>query len=58
MTITPVLDAGGAVTHFIAIKRDVSRRHQAEERVQLQARMLDVVKLIHPPGVPRSTVPV
>ncbi|MDD1652750.1 MAG: PAS domain S-box protein, partial [Methanomicrobiales archaeon] len=30
MTITPVKDAAGAITHFIGIKQDVSERKQAE----------------------------
>ncbi len=29
-TITPVLDAGGAISHFIGIKQDISERKQAE----------------------------
>lgn len=29
-TITPVLDADGAISHFIGIKQDISERKQAE----------------------------
>jgi PAS domain S-box-containing protein len=31
MTITPVRDAGGAITQFIAMKQDVTERNRAEE---------------------------
>ena len=31
MTITPVRAGGGAITHFVAIKQDVSNRKRAEE---------------------------
>jgi PAS domain S-box-containing protein len=30
MTITPVIDAGGAISHFIAVKQDISQRKEAE----------------------------
>jgi diguanylate cyclase (GGDEF)-like protein/PAS domain S-box-containing protein len=33
MTIAPVIDDQGAVTHFIAIKQDVSEKHRAEEAI-------------------------
>jgi PAS domain S-box-containing protein len=33
MTITPVKDAAGDVTHFIAIKLDIAERKRAEERI-------------------------
>jgi PAS domain S-box-containing protein len=32
-TIAPVLDAGGAISHFIAIKQDITARLQAEAEV-------------------------
>ena len=32
--ITPVLDAGGAVTHFVAIKQDISARKQHEREME------------------------
>ena len=35
MTITPVRDAGRAVSHFIAVKSDVSERKLAEEKLRL-----------------------
>ncbi len=34
MTITPVCDAHGEVTRFIAVKQDITRRRQVEEAVQ------------------------
>ncbi len=33
-TITPVLDAAGRVTHFIAIKQDITERRRAEAEIQ------------------------
>lgn len=32
--ITPVTDDSGAITHFLAIKQDVTRRHHAEQALQ------------------------
>lgn len=40
MTITPVPDTGGAITHFIAIKQDITERKRAEERLAFQAHIL------------------
>ena len=34
MTITPVKSAGGEITHFVAVKQDVSARKQAEEALR------------------------
>lgn len=33
-TITPVLDGGGGVTHFIAIKQDVTARRRADDELK------------------------
>ncbi len=33
-TITPVLDDGGAVTHFVAVKQDISARRQHEREME------------------------
>jgi len=49
-TIAPVLDEDGAVTHFIAIKQDVTARTRAEEalvraHVELAARMREIEAL-------------
>ena len=37
MTITPVKNGAGDITHFIAIKLDISERKQAEEQIRRQA---------------------
>ncbi len=37
MTITPVIDTQGRVTHFIAIKQDVSQRVQVQETLEYLA---------------------
>jgi two-component system, cell cycle sensor histidine kinase and response regulator CckA len=34
MTITPVLDAGGVITHFIAIKQDITERKELEAALE------------------------
>ena len=41
MTVTPVRAADGAITHFIAIKQDITARKQAEARIREQAALLD-----------------
>jgi len=33
MTITPLKDAGGGITHFIAVKQDITERKQAAENL-------------------------
>src|SRR5579862_2360167 len=40
MTITPVRDAAGVITHFIAIKQDISRRKLAEEELRSKTMLL------------------
>ncbi|MBI2813542.1 MAG: PAS domain S-box protein [Opitutae bacterium] len=40
-TITPVRSARGEVTHFIAIKEDITHRKQAETRLREQAEVID-----------------
>ncbi|MCX7819058.1 MAG: PAS domain S-box protein [Kiritimatiellae bacterium] len=42
MTITPVTDAGGRVTHFVAIKQDVTERMQLREQL-IQAHKLESI---------------
>ena len=37
-TITPVTDERGAITHFVAIKQDISKRKRAEEELRERAR--------------------
>jgi len=39
-TITPVLDAAGAITHFIAIKQDISERRAAAEALAQERNLL------------------
>ena len=34
MTITPLKDADGVISHFIAVKQDISARKQADERLR------------------------
>jgi PAS domain S-box-containing protein len=41
MTITPVLDACGEITHFIAIKQDVTERRAAEEAQRFLASIVE-----------------
>ena len=46
MTITPVRQAAGAVTHFIAIKQDITTRQQAEaERGLMEVQLRQAQKL-------------
>ena len=40
-TITPVRDARGTITHFVAIKQDISERRQAEELIHARLALLD-----------------
>ena len=42
MTITPVRGGGGQVTHFVAIKQDVTERRQLEARLQ-QAQKMEAI---------------
>jgi two-component system NtrC family sensor kinase len=45
MTITPVLDAAGAITNFVAIKEDVTARKEIEEQLRQAQRMEAVGRL-------------
>ncbi|MBM3891054.1 MAG: PAS domain S-box protein, partial [Verrucomicrobia bacterium] len=45
MTITPVREAGGEISHFIAIKQDVSERRQLEEQFRQSQKMEAVGRL-------------
>jgi PAS domain S-box-containing protein len=45
MTITPVVGAGGAVSHFVAIKEDATERHRMEERLRDAQRLEAVGRL-------------
>jgi len=42
MTITPVRDSTGAITHFIAIKQDVTARKAAEQALAERARLAEL----------------
>jgi PAS domain S-box-containing protein len=41
IAITPIRDGEGRVKHFVAIKRDITARKQAEEKLREQAALLD-----------------
>lgn len=41
LTISPVRDASGVVTHFIGVQTDITGRKQAEERLQLMQFSID-----------------
>ncbi len=44
LSITPVTDAAGRVTHFLALMRDVTERHQhVQELVRAEARLRTVI---------------
>ena len=40
MTITPVRDGEGGVSHFVAIKQDISERKRAEETLREKEHLL------------------
>jgi two-component system, cell cycle sensor histidine kinase and response regulator CckA len=44
-TITPVLDEGGDIAHFISIKQDITERRSLEERLR-QAQKLEAIGLL------------
>ena len=39
MTIAPVRDAGGAITHYVAMKEDVTGRHELEQQLARSQRL-------------------
>lgn len=41
LTITPILNANGEITHFIGVKQDITRRKHAEERASLLAQVIE-----------------
>jgi len=41
-TITPVLDAAGAITHFVGVKRDLTEQRRLEQQF-LQAQKMEVI---------------
>jgi PAS domain S-box-containing protein len=42
MTITPVRSAGGDISHFVAVKEDITARKRAEETLRRQASLIDL----------------
>jgi PAS domain S-box-containing protein len=40
--ITPVRNSAGEIAHFVAVKQDVTRRREAEDKIAWQARLLDL----------------
>ena len=51
MTITPVSSQRGDITHFVAIKQDITERLQAEERLRETARFFRSVLELAPDGL-------
>jgi hypothetical protein len=48
MTITPVTNINGTITHFVAIKQDVTERHRIEEALHnSEARLTFALETIH-----------
>ena len=50
-TITPVHDASGGITHFVAIKQDVTEREQAEQALEERTVYLNTLFEISPMGI-------
>lgn len=48
MTITPIVNTLGAVTHYVAVKQDITERRRAEQAVRQQSELLAMV-LAHVP---------
>jgi PAS domain S-box-containing protein len=44
MTITPVRDAAGQITHFVAVKQEITARERAEEQIRAQASLLELAQ--------------
>ncbi|MHC1763646.1 MAG: PAS domain S-box protein [Verrucomicrobiia bacterium] len=51
MTITPVCSQGGAITHFVAVKQDITERLQAEQRLRDTERFFRSVLELAPDGL-------
>jgi PAS domain S-box-containing protein len=47
LTITPVHDDQNEISHFIAIKQDISERRATEERIQRQAEDLQLINALN-----------
>ena len=39
-TISPIIDAGGVITHYLAVKEDITERKRVQEEIQLANRQL------------------
>ena len=50
-TITPVRDASGAITHFVAIKQDATERKRAEQALEERTVYLNTLFEISPLGI-------
>jgi len=50
-TITPVRDASGTISHFVAIKQDVTARRLAEEALQERTAYLNTLFELSPLGI-------
>ncbi len=48
MTITPVYEQSGGVTHFIAVKQDISERKLREQMQTARNRMLEMIAINRP----------
>jgi len=44
LTISPIFDDAGTITHYIAAKEDITEKKRAEERIREQAALLDVTQ--------------
>ena len=51
MTITPVVDAGGSITHFIAVKQDISERKRIEEALRYKTALFEALVESAPDGI-------
>jgi PAS domain S-box-containing protein len=47
LTITPVRDDKNEISHFIAIKQDITERRAAEERIRIQAEDLQLINALN-----------
>ena len=43
-SISPICDNSGKITHFVAVKEDITERKNAEERLREQAQFLDLAR--------------
>ncbi len=43
-TISPITDEDGVISHYLAVREDITERRRAEERIRKQAALLDVTQ--------------